>query len=749
LISFPAALRATPVAALAALAACSGSAQSASPGSGSGSGTPPPVTPSCTAVAAPSADALAAPSIVVPSPCGLEAHVTWDPLKIVLQQPHGGARIGQLGTGNIGALFVETATTPIHVHGTAGVAYLGSGTYQATYTLDAGGLAVVTLQWQSVLPSGRSSDSPHSEDLLVTLQMDRVNDVRRYGAELPIQAGEHFVGLMERVVDAGTTPGLDGPIETALDLRGQEATMFVTAPVALYSPFYLASTGYGLFVEGTWPGQFDLGQASDDLVSLAFEGPALRLHLIPGPDPRTILDRYTQLAGRPIVPPSWVFLPWRWRDENRNLGTFYDGTPAMVPYNSQLVEDVLMYQALDIPLGTMWIDRPWAIGPRGYDDFTWDTSRLPNPPGMIQWLRSRNIKLLLWIAPWVQGRMAEDAERLNYLMPDLAYQGDLPHVDFTNPAATAWWQGYLTRLVDQGIAGFKMDRADERVPYDSAHQTFDGRSTREVRNDYPRLYAGAASQALASRRGTDFILLPRAAYTGSQALAAFWSGDLPTSMWGLRDAIVAAQRAAIMGFSSWGSDIGGYSGPPDREVMARWIEFGCFTPIMEVGPTANRAPWDMPTDPAYDTQLIAILRTFSVLHQRLQDYTAQYAQIAHDTGVSIVRPLFVEFPDDGQAWDRWDEFFYGDDVLVGAVWQKGEIQMPMYLPAGEWRNAWNPSDVVRGPQTVTVDTPLERIPIYVRATSTIDLGDLPALWSDSMSRASRKPDLAALAATVH
>ena len=152
--------------------------------------------------------------------------------------------------------------------------------------------------------------------------------------------------------------------------------------------------------------------------------------------------------------------------------------------------------------------------------------------------------------------------------------------------------------------------------------------------------------------------------------------------------------------------------------MARWIEFGCFTPIMEVGPTANRAPWDMPTDPAYDTQLIAIVRTFSVLHQRLQDYTVQYAQIAHDTGVSIVRPLFVEFPDDGQAWDRWDEFFYGEDVLVGAVWQKGERQMPMYLPAGEWRNAWNPSDVVRGPQTVTVDTPLERIPIYVRSTST-------------------------------
>src|SRR4029453_13941000 len=101
------------------------------------------------------------------------------------------------------------------------------------------------------------------------------------------------------------------------------------------------------------------------------------------------------------------------------------------------------------------------------------------------------------------------------------------------------------------------------------------------------------------------------------------------------------------------------------------------------------------------------------------------------TGVSIVRPLFVEFPDDGQAWDRWDEFFYGQDVVVGAVWQKGQRQMPMYLPAGEWRDAWNPSDVVRGAQTVTVDTPLERIPIYVRSASTINLGDLPALGRDS------------------
>jgi hypothetical protein len=60
------------------------------------------------------------------SPCGLEAHVTWDPLKVVMQQPRGGRRIGQLGTGNIGALFAETAATPIHVHGTAEVAYLGS-----------------------------------------------------------------------------------------------------------------------------------------------------------------------------------------------------------------------------------------------------------------------------------------------------------------------------------------------------------------------------------------------------------------------------------------------------------------------------------------------------------------------------------------------------------------------------------------------------------------------------------------------
>lgn len=745
MIRLAAAMRAAPVAALAALAACGGQSEPSSPGPG---GTPPPVTSSCSNVPAPSNDALTAPSLVILSPCGREAHVTWDPLQIVLRQPHGGAGVGQLGTGSAGAIFADTTAGTIHVHGAPVVAYLGSGTYQATYSLDAGSHAIVSLQWQSVVSPGRGSNSAHSEDLLVTCRIDPADEVQRYGAELPATAGEHFIGLMERVVDAGSMPGLEGPLDTALDLRGQKATMFVTAPVALYSPFYLSSAGYGLFVEGTWPAVFDMASSSD-VVSLAFEGAPIRLHLIPGPDPKTILDRYTQLAGRPLVPPAWAFLPWRWRDENKNLTAFYDKTPARVPYNSQLVEDVLMYRAFDIPVGTMWIDRPWAIGPGGYDDFTWDTTRIPNPQGMIHWLAERNIRLLLWIAPWIQGRMMDEAKRLGYLMPDLDYQGTLPHIDFTNPSASSWWQGFLGTLIAQGVAGFKMDRADERVPNDGTHQTFDGRSTREVRNDYPRLYTTVASQALAARRGSDFIVLPRAGYTGSQSLAAFWSGDLPTSMWGLRDAIVAAQRAAVMGYSNWGSDIGGYAGLLDREITARWIEFGCFTPIMEVGPTASRAPWDMPTDPAYDTELIAILRTFSIVHQRLQSYTAQYAQIAHDTGVSIVRPMFVEFPDDSQAWERWDEFFYGEDVLVGAVWQKGERQMPMYFPAGSWRDAWNPTDVVHGPQTVTVDTPLERIPLYVRATSALNLGDLPALWSDSLSRASRKPDLAALAATVH
>ena len=184
--------------------------------------------------------------------------------------------------------------------------------------------------------------------------------------------------------------------------------------------------------------------------------------------------------------------------------------------------------------------------------------------------------------------------------------------------------------------------------------------------------------------------MPRAGYTNSNRYGVFWGGDIgivpdydSTYPEALRAAVIALQRSAIIGFPIWGSDTGGYVSVMDHELTARWLAFSCFCPIMEIGPTENRGLWNLKTPPHYDSQLIAIWRLYSIIHTNLIDYSYQQAKNARKTGMPIVRPLFLQYPDQQQAWQDWQTYLYGPDILVSAVWQKNTQEHSLYLPAGE------------------------------------------------------------------
>lgn len=237
--------------------------------------------------------------------------------------------------------------------------------------------------------------------------------------------------------------------------------------------------------------------------------------------------------------------------------------------------------------------------------------------------------------------------------------------------------------------------------------------------------------------------MPRAAYTGSQRYGAFWGGDIATGPWGLRAALIAVQRSAYMGFPVWGSDTGGYWGDFENythENLARWLAFSCFTPIMEVGPVWNRAVWDMPKEPSYDPALIATYRLYATLHTRLMDYSYEHARRASEKGTPIVRPMPMAFPDDETAAEKWDQYMYETDILVGIIWQNDVRERTVYLPEGEWRDAWT-GDTYEGPREVTVQTPRHKIPIFLRAESVLDLGDLEGIYQESVELAKKRPDL--------
>jgi len=585
----------------------------------------------------------------------------------------------------------------------------------------------------------------------VSLEARPSTGVVRWGFAFDAARDEYFTGLMERVVDGPQAASWAPGITQAMDLRGQKVEFIVKPTTSIYAPFYLSSRGYSLTIAGTWPGTFDFAASDPARVAVSFEGPSAAMTINTADTPAELVRAHAVEAGPPFVAPKWVFSPWRWRDEHTQRATYYDGTPVTGPFNSEVMEDVLLMQAFGIPNGVYWIDRPWGLGlPWGYDDFEIDPARLPKFPQMVKWLEGRHAKTVLWITASFYGKMQDEALTKKYVYPGQtrpANGNNYPMVDLTNPAARAFWQNGIAKLLKQGVAGFKLDRGEEDIPDDGPFKMFDGRPIREMRNAYISLATKAVYDVSAQYRGRDFFVMPRAAFTGTSKYGVFWGGDIGGTQEGLRASIVAVQRSAVMGYPTWGSDTCGYNQQlMEQEVCARWLAFSAFTPIMEVGPTRNVGFWNLPREPKYDDVLIATWRLYARLHERLKDYTYAQAVEAGRTGMPIVRPLFLADPSAAAAWSQWWTYMYGPDLLVSPVWQKGQRTQHVYLPAGSrWKDAWR-GGVYPGGQDIIVPADAHQIPIFVRVGSTLALGDLNREWQESVAIAKQKPDLKALEA---
>ncbi len=645
----------------------------------------------------------------------------------------------------VDGLFYETA---------AGRVSLPASLTAAVGAVARGGAAYTS---QTTEPDGRTvtlSVTPQGPDFTLALRAQPDADITRWGVAIQAAPDEYYTGAMERVVDGPQQNSWAPGITQAMNLRGEHIEMIVKPTTSIYAPFYLSSRGYGVFVRGTWPGAFDFAAADPTRVQVAFEGPTFDMKVYTAATPLALVQAHAADAGLPVLPPHWMYRPWRWRDEHTERTTYYDGTPVTGPFNSEVMEDVLMMQAFGIPNGVYWIDRPWGPGPLGYDDFEIDEARLPHFADMVRWLESRETKTFLWIAPFFQGKMATEALAKGYGIPGQTPTRDgsnYPLADFTNPAALKFWQDGVAKLLDLGVAGFKLDRSEENIPESGPQHVFDGRSVRENRNAYPAMYVKAAYDVAKAHRGDDFVVMPRAGYTGSAPYAVFWGGDIGGTQEGLRASIIAVQRAAVMGYPNWGSDTCGYNEQRmEQDVCSRWLEFSAFTPIMEVGPTRNVGFWDLPRDPRYDETLIATWRMYARLHERLADYSYQAAVDAHRTGRPIVRPMFLVNPTHPAAWQNWWTYLYGPDLLLSPIWQKGQRTQQVYLPVGsQWRDAWHPTETYQGGRTITVQADVHQLPLFVRVGSTLDLGDLTGEWQASVAAARATPDLHALEAGIN
>jgi alpha-D-xyloside xylohydrolase len=232
---------------------------------------------------------------------------------------------------------------------------------------------------------------------------------------------------------------------------------------------------------------------------------------------------------------------------------------------------------------------------------------------------------------------------------------------------------------------------------------------------------------------TDVVSLIRSAWAGSQRYgAAVWSGDIPATFDSLRRQVQAGLNVAISGIPWWTSDIGGFHGgdpadPEYRELIVRWFQYGAFCPLFRLhGDRLPRSPLgpDMTGGPneiwAFGDEAYGHIREVLALRERIRPYVLAQMRRAHEEGVPPMRPLFVDFPNDAASWNIEDQFLLGSDVLVAPIAEMGARGRDVYVPPGIWTNAWTGVNM-EGPLTISVDAPLEHIPVFVRAGANIPI----------------------------
>lgn len=521
--------------------------------------------------------------------------------------------------------------------------------------------------------------------------------------QLTMGVGELIYGLGERF--------------TAFTKNGQSVAIWNedggTSTYQSYKniPFYISNKGYGVFVNHPEKVEFEIGTEQVTKTAFSVEGGYLDYYLFNGPSMKEVLERYTDLTGKPSLPAPWTFGLWL----STSFTTNYDEETVMSFVDGMLDRG--------IPLRTFHFDCFW-MKEFHWTDFVWDSRVFPDPKGMLSRIKAKGLNICVWINPYIAQEsclFAEGMEKGYFVKRTNGdvwqwdmWQPGMALVDFTNPDACAWYQEKLAGLLDMGVDCFKTDFG-ERIPVDGI-EYFDHSDAKKMHNYYTYLYNKTVYDILEKKRGKgEAVLFARSATVGGQKFPVHWGGDCWSDYESMEESLRGGLSLLMSGFGFWAHDIGGFESTSTPDVYKRWVAFGLLSSHSRLhGSTSYRVPW------AYDEEAVDVVRFFTRLKARLMPYLYKTAIQANKTGVPTMRSMVLEFTEDRTCHYVDKQYMLGDSLLVAPIFNE-ESLADYYLPVGRWTDFFT-GEVKEGGRWIQEKHGYLSVPLLVKENSIVAIG---------------------------
>jgi alpha-glucosidase (family GH31 glycosyl hydrolase) len=530
---------------------------------------------------------------------------------------------------------------------------------------------------------------------------------------------EESIGAVEFNVAGGLLLGL-GQGGPQFDRRGQVDAMVsgqagfhlgthgARVPIQLL----LGTAGWGIFFHAPL-GAFDLSRDRGRLQAFNKDAALpIDLFIISGERPADILTEYAKITGFPEMPPLWSL---GYQQSHRTLDA-----PAAILEEARIFREKKLPCDAMIYLGTGFCPNGWNTD---NGEFTWNARAFPDPARAVDQLHADHFRVVLHCV--LEGKTLTGSVNDACTSAPLP-SGRTPDGKWPPDRRVACYWPFHKPLADICIDGWWPDQGDD----------LDGPS----RLARIRMYFEGQQ---VYRPGKRVYALHRNGYAGMQRYAAFlWSGDVLSKWETLQTHIPVAINTGLSGIPFWGTDIGGFIPTEEYtgELYARWFQFAAFCPLFRSHGRDWKLhrPWGWntgeigyPETPGYNPSpeelhnpaIEPICKKYLELRYRLMPYIYSAVKETCETGLPMIRALWLHYPDDPRAVARGDEYLFGRDLLVAPVTEKGATSRTLYLPHGTWYDWWT-HEKQEGGREITRQVDLSTMPVYVAAGAVLPTAPL-------------------------